>query len=423
MHIYFSGIGGVGIGPLAMLALDAGYDVSGSDAHESEMTKTLDERGVDIYIGSDDSRITRANGSRKIDWFVYTSALPDDHPELVFAKGSGIKISKRGDFLNELLEKLKLRMVAVSGTHGKTTTTAMIVWLFKQLGEPVSYSIGTSIPFGPAAQYEKGSEFFVYEADEFDRNMLQFKPELSVIPSLEYDHPDTYPTETDYLAAFVQFANQSKLTVTWDKTAQKLFSAHHVFAVPEDRDFSKIKLAGQHTRENAWLAATSVNRLGLSVDTVEAFLELLKKVSTFPGTSRRFEKLADNVYTDYAHHPSEIKATIQMAKELNKDVVVVYQPHQNIRQHELHKEDAYKTCFSAAKKIYWLPTYLSREDEKLEILSPEELSSKVSETEVEVAEMNDVLVEKLKKHQEAGDLVVCMSAGDLDAWLRSKFTS
>lgn len=421
MHIYFSGIGGVGIGPLAMLALDAGYDVSGSDAHESEMTNTLSERGVKVYVGSDDTHIKTVFEGQKIDWFVYTSALPDDHPELVFAKEKGIQISKRGDFLNELLEKLKLRMVAVSGTHGKTTTTAMIVWLFKQLGEPVSYSIGTSIPFGPAAQYEKGSEFFVYEADEFDKNMLQFKPTLSVIPSLEYDHPDTYPTETDYLAAFVQFANQSKLTVTWDKIAQKLFTAHHVFAVPEDREFSKIKLAGQHTRENAWLAATAVSRLGLSVDTVEAFDGLLKKVSAFPGTSRRFEKLADNLYTDYAHHPSEIKATIQMAKELNKDVVVVYQPHQNVRQHELYEEGAYADCFDEAKTVYWLPTYLSREDEKLETLSPEQLSSSVSGTDVKIAEMNDDLVAKIKKHQEACDLVVCMSAGDLDAWLRENF--
>lgn len=416
MHIYFSGIGGVGIGPLAMLALDAGYDVSGSDAHESEMTKNLAKRGVDVYIGSDDSHIKSVNAENKIDWFVYTSALPSDHPELIFAKENNMKTSKRGDFLNELLEKLKLRMVAVSGTHGKTTTTAMIVWLFKKLGEPVSYSIGTSVPFGPAAKYEQGSEFFVYEADEFDRNMLQYKPALSVIPSLEYDHPDTYPTETDYLAAFVQFANQSDLTVTWEKIADKLYSAHHLFAIPEDRDYSQIQLAGQHNRENAWLAATAINRLGLVVDTIVTWKGLLKKVSSFPGTSRRFEKLADNLYTDYAHHPSEIQATIQMAKELNKNVVVVYQPHQNIRQHELKDEDTYADCFKEAKKVYWLPTYLSREDEKLEVISPEELSKSIDN--VEVAEMNNALSEKIKKHQKAGDLVVCMSAGDLDAWVR-----
>lgn len=419
MHIYFSGIGGVGIGPLAMLALDAGYSVSGSDAHQSEMTQKLAERGVDVFIGVNDAHITNVHKKQPINWFVHTSALPTDHPELKFAKENGIKVSKRDEFLNHLLKDLKLKMVAVSGTHGKTTTTAMIVWLFKKLDIPVSYSIGTTIPFGPAAQYQKGSEYFVYEADEFDKNMLSYHPAMSVIPSLSYDHPDTYPTEKDYVDAFKQFAEQSKLTIVWESVAEKLGDDSHLFVLPENRDFSLVKVAGEHNRQNAWLAATVLNRLGLSKDTLDDWHDLLGKVSNFPGTSRRFEKLADNIYTDYAHHPDEIKATIELAKELNDDVVVVYQPHQNIRQHELLKEDAYKDCFEGVKKVYWLPTYMSREDEKLKILSPEELSKSVSNA--EVAKMSDKLADKIKTHQKAGDLVVCMSAGDLDAWLRKNF--
>ena len=418
MHVYFSGIGGVGIGPLALLALDAGYTVSGSDAQESEMTKTLIQRGVKVYIGTDESNVKAVDHHEPIDWLVHTAALTNNHPELRYAKARGITISKRDAFLNQLLKELGLKMVAVSGTHGKTTTTAMIVWLFKKLGLPVSYSIGTTVPFGPAAQYQKGSEYFVYEADEFDRNMLAFHPEISVIPSLEYDHPDTYPTVADYIEAFRQFTIQSKLTIAWEGVAEKLGDDGHLFVVPEDRDFSLIKLPGAHNRKNAWLAATAINRLKLSEDTLDAWHDLLRKISTFPGTSRRFEKLADNLYTDYAHHPSEIAATIQLARELNQSIVVVYQPHQNIRQHELLHEQAYRDCFAGIKKLYWLPTYLSREDKALKILAPEEILKSVMNIDGEVARMNGALAKTIEQHQKAGDLVICMSAGDLDPRLR-----
>jgi UDP-N-acetylmuramate--alanine ligase len=421
MHIYFSGVGGVGIGPLAMLALDAGYTVSGSDAHQSDMTKNLAKRGVDIYIGSCNEHVSQVHSSKPIDWFVHTAALPKDHPELLYCRQNGIKISKRDEFLNLLLEKLNLEMVAVSGTHGKTTTTAMIVWLFKKLGIPVSYSIGTTVSFGPPAQYQKGSKYFVYEADEFDRNMLSFKPKISVIPSLEYDHPDTYKTKQDYLDAFTQFSNQSDLTILWESDAEKLDSNSHLFVMPEDRDFSRIKLAGAHNRRNAWLAATAINRLKFVKDTLTDWNDLLVKISSFPGTGRRFEKIDRNLYSDYAHHPSEIAATISLAKELNPDVVTVYQPHQNVRQRELLDQNAYHDCFNEAKKVYWLPTYLSRED-GTELISPKELAETISSTTVELAEMNATLSQKIKEHLKDGDLVVAMSAGDLDSWLRKNFS-
>jgi len=419
MHIYFSGIGGVGIGPLALLALDAGHQVSGSDRSESDMTKLLEERGVSINLDQSTDKIEAINENSPIDWFVYTAALKSEHPELVFAKKHDIKSSKRADFLNELLNEMNLKMVAVSGTHGKTTTTGMLIWLFNKLEIPVSYSVGTTLKFGPPAQYKKGSEFFVYECDEFDRNFLEFEPELSLVTSLDYDHPDTYPSEHDYLNAFSQFAAQSKLTITWESISEKLTDEGRLFVIPEDRDFSQIKLAGLHNRQNAWLAATAINRLGLVKDDLTDWEDLLKKVSTFPGTNRRFEKLSDNIYTDYAHHPVEIKATIELAKELNEDVVIIYQPHQNVRQHELVAEKGYENCFEDVKKLYWLPTYLSREDSKLEVLTPEFLTKELpGDIDVEISQMNNDLAGKIKQHQKSGDLVIAMSAGDLDAWIR-----
>ncbi len=417
MHVYFSGIGGVGIGPLALLALDAGYEVSGSDRQASELTKLLEERGVEVSYEQSQAHIQATHRKNTIDWFVYTSALPSNHPERVFAKKQGIKISKRADFLNQLLSELNLKLVAVSGTHGKTTTTAMLVWLFQQLGIPVSYSIGTTISFGPPAQYQKTSQYFVYECDEFDRNFLEFHPHLSLITSLDYDHPDTYPSESDYFDAFSKFADQSKVTVLWQSDAQELNSQSHLFVIPDDRNFSPVELPGAHNRRNAWLAATAVNRLELVKNNVEDWDMLLQKVSTFPGTARRFEKLAENLYTDYAHHPAEITATLQLAKEVNKNVVVVYQPHQNIRQRELLGSGGYGDCFAEADTVYWLPTYLSREDGS-EIVTPEELSKTASNTKIESADMNATLSQKIKDHLKAGDLVVGMSAGDLDAWLR-----
>ncbi len=418
-HVYFSGIGGVGIGPLAQLALDAGYRVSGSDLHESAMTKALQKQGVDVAIGQDGSEIKASNANHHIDWLVYSSALPDDHPELAFARKNNIKTSKRSEFLNTIIKDKDLKLVAVTGTHGKTTTTSMIIWLFKQLGIPVSYSVGTSVSFGPAAQYQKGSEYFIYEADEFDRNFLDFKPELSLIVSMEYDHADTYPTVQDYIEAFQQFAEQSKLCITWEPIAEKLSDKAHLFVVPESQDFTQIKLTGEHNRHNGWLAATAINRLGLIENNLTDWNNMLGKLAGFPTIGRRFEKLADNLYTDYAHHPTEIAATIAMATELSPDIVIIYQPHQNVRQHELLQEGGYKDSFAKAKKIYWLPTYLSREDQKLDILKPETLIATLSDPkQAETAEMNDTLWQKITNHTKNGDLVLAMSAGDLDEWLR-----
>lgn len=421
MHVYFSGIGGVGIGPLAQLALDAGYEVSGSDLHGSELTQSLQAQGVDLEIGPQtDIHIKKVHQKKPIDWFVHTSALPKDHAELSFAEENKLKTSKRGEFLNAILKDKKLKLVAIAGTHGKTTTTGMIIWLFKQLGIPVSYSVGTTLSFGPAAQYQKGSEYFIYECDEFDRNFLDFQPDTSVIVSIDYDHPDTYPTKEDYFAAFSQFASQSKLCITWESIAEKLNSDNHLFVVAEGNDLSEIKLAG-HNRQNAWLAATAVNRLGLVKNDLTDWRMLMQKISTFPGTNRRFEKLAENLYTDYAHHPTEIASTIKLARELNPNVVVVYQPHQNIRQHDLLKDDAYQHCFDDAEKVYWLPTYLSREYQKLDTLAPEQLIAPIkNNSHITAATMDDMLWQIIQKHLTNGDLVVGMAAGDLDAWLRQK---
>lgn len=415
MRIYFSGIGGVGIGPLALIAKDMGHDVVGSDLHESRYTKLIQERDVNVHIGQDGSQIEQAHQQQPIDWLVITSALPKDHPEITFASSHNIRISKRDELLNQLIAEKQLKLIAVSGTHGKTSTTGMLIWCFKQLGVPVSYSIGTDISFGPSGQYAKESEYFVYEADEYDRNFLKFKPYVSIIPSIDYDHPDIFPTEEDYQSAFVDFINASHCSFLWREDAERLGLAEHacLHVSGADDDISTIKLAGEHNRRNAWLAHQTLRSLMPDIEQSR----LLEIIAQYPGVGRRFERIAPNIYSDYAHHPVEIAATIQQALEMNDRVTIVYQPHQNKRQHEV--KDQYADAFTGAQTVYWLPTYLSREDPALAVIQPQEFIDTLSNKDAaQPAEMNDDLKAAVKQHATDGVLVLLMSAGTLDEWAR-----
>ncbi len=396
MHIYFSGIGGVGLGPLAEIALDAGYQVSGSDIAESPITKQLEARGAKVNIGQDASYLAKVQTDQPIDWLVYTSALPRNHPELEFASRHKIRVSKRDELLAKIIKDKNLKLIAIAGTHGKTTTTAMLVWLFKKLGLPVSYSIGSTISFGPSGKFDSASQYFIYECDEFDRNFLHFHPELSIITNIDYDHSDTYATKKDYQEAFGQFMSQSQ----------------SVIRQPYANIAKSIKLAGQHNRQNGALAIQAVHQI-----TNQPMEKVAQTLNSFPGSARRFEKLADNLYSDYGHHPAEIAATLQMAHELSNHVALVYQPHQNIRQHEI--KDQYIDCMAQAEMIYWLPTYLSREDPDLPILKPKELIKNLTNYEaVELADLDDELWRHIQAERKAGTLVLAMGAGSIDDWLR-----
>lgn len=420
MHIYFSGIGGVAIGPLAEIARAAGYDVSGSDLSRSLMIDQLAEQGIDVHIGQDGSQIAATHEANPIDWFVYTAALPDDHPELAFAREHDIRTSKRDELIAEIIREKDLKLIAVSGTHGKTTTTGLFVWVFKQLGLPVSYSVGTTLSFGPSGTFDPASQYFVYECDEYDRNMLKFEPFVSVITSLDHDHVDIYPTEDDYRQAFVTFIEQSGKTYLWEKDLQYLKADPQadLEAYDDLQDLTHLKLAGNHVRHNAYLAERVMSELFPDIP----LEQIVSAINSFPGTDRRFEKLANNLYTDYGHHPAEIAATLQLARELSDHVVLVYQPHQNTRQHDIR--DDYKDSMVLAEKIYWVPTYLTREDESLETLTPAQLIGGLSNNNAaEPAELDDTLWQNIHDHRKQGHLVLCMGAGTIDDWVRSKLNT
>lgn len=415
MHIYFSGIGGVAIGPLAEIAKGAGYMVSGSDLEPSRMTEQLIQLGVHVSIGQSGKEITDTHQANPIDWLVISSAVPESHPEVRFAKSHGLTISKRSGLLNKIFQDTGLKLVAVAGTHGKTTTTAMLTWLCMQFGKPVSYSIGTRVPFGPSGAYDKHSRYFVYECDEYDRNMLDFHPALSVITPVDYDHPDIYPTQADYNAAFRQFLGQSQRAVMWRADAERLGVSNRceVLLDTSDTHITSIRLPGVHYRQNGWAAATAFNLLFPDI----ALGSATAKLANFPGTERRFERLVPRVYSFYSHHPAEIRADLQQMSELGNNLVAVYQPHQNTRQHELLGQ--YDDCFADAHKVYWLPTYLSREDKALAILTPEQLIAQLTDPSLaQPAAMDPQLAANLRTDYRNGATIVFMGAGTIDDWAR-----
>jgi UDP-N-acetylmuramate--alanine ligase len=416
MYIYFAGIGGVGIGPLAAIAKEAGYEVSGYDQIASPMTEDLQGKGISVAIGPGLPQITAAQQLGPIDWLVITAALPQDDPVLRFARDHNIRISKRDELINHLVHNKRQSLIAVSGTHGKTTITAMLTWLYLQFDIPESHSIGTLLSFAPSGKFDNDGQSFIYEADEYDRNMLQFHPDISLITALDYDHPDTYPTPEDYKQAFRQFIQQSKRVFMWQTDANYLGLQPDkkitiVDNLPSQK--SNIKLPGKHNRRNALLACAVFDSLFPEL----TFGQIVAAMNEFPGTQRRFERLAENLYSDYAHHPAEIAATLQLANELSHKVIVVYQPHQNVRQHDI--ADLYKGCLTGARHVYWLPTYLSREDPQLPVLTPQQLISRLDKPAIaEPAELDEKLIATVRRELSHDCLVIFMGAGDIDVWLR-----
>jgi UDP-N-acetylmuramate--alanine ligase len=429
MHVYFSGVGGTGIGPLALVARQAGFEVSGSDKQHSGYIDYLKQHGVNnIHIGQAYEQMAEVQARSPIDWFVYTSSLPieqPDAPELRFCAVNGIRATKRDEFLNFLLQKQNLKLVAVAGTHGKTTTTAMAIWLLKQLEQPVSYSVGAKLSFGDMGEFDPASEYFIYEADEFDRNFLAFHPHLSLITGIDWDHPDIYPTKEVYDDAFVTFLGQSDKALVWQSDASQLkLPKTDKYVVLDEQQAEidqKLTLPGRVNRLDAWEVVQAVHLL-----TGKPQHELLEHINRFPGVSRRFEQIAPGVYSDYAHTPPKIRGALQLAHEVAQDnVIVIYEGLHNTRQHFI--KDELKTLFDDVKQLYVIPSYLAREDPSLALLAPDDLLQLLSpkaQAHARAAGLDTDLAAAIRHHLDEGNIVLALSAGgggSLDEWLRKEF--
>ncbi len=429
MHIFFSGIGGAGIGPLALIAKQAGFDVSGSDKQDSSYIHYLRDQGItNIHIGQSGQAIAEVHAAHPIEWYVYSAAVAieqPDAPEFAFCRSHDIRLSLRDELINLILDQKQLKLIAIAGTHGKTTTTAMLVWLFKQFNVPVSYSVGAKIPFGDMGQYQPGSQYFIYEADEFARNFLAFAPVLSVVTGVDWDHPDIYPTRESYNAAFQEFLGQSERSVMWREDAELLkvlSNSRRLILDKKEPAITKfVHLPGEVNRLDAWEAVQAiVFLLGVSVD------QAVQAVNSFPGVSRRFEQVAPRLYSDYAHTPPKIRGALQIASEVGgQNIVVVYEGLHNTRQHFIKEE--LKHLFDDVKKLYIIPSYMARENPDLEVLTPEKLRlllSPKAEAKCQPSELNTELQQNISQHLTDGDLVVCLTAGgggSLDEWLRIQF--
>jgi UDP-N-acetylmuramate--alanine ligase len=305
----------------------------------------------------------------------------------------------------------------------------MVVWLFKKMGLPVSYSLGAKISFGDMGQYDPTSEYFVYECDEFDRNFLAFNPYLSIISGVAYDHHEIFPTEENYQTAFRDFIGQCQNVVIWQDDFTKLhINKDPKFTIDsyDNLQIEQILLPGLYNRRDGWLACVAMHKI--TNDYLEKFIEY---ISEFPGVARRFERLMENLYSDDAHTPEKILGCMSVARELanrtKQKIVVIYEPLTNRRMHYLGAE--HHSVFDGASTIYWVPSYLAREDPNLKILTPEELITNLSPELQKITKpmkTDGTLKAIIQNHLQAGDMVVAMAgggAGSLDEWLRKEFNT
>lgn len=431
MHIFFSGIGGTGIGPLALIAKQAGHEVSGSDKQDSQYLKYLKKQGIsNIYVGQSREAIEFTNKQQPIDWYVYSSALEKekpDHPELLFVRENNIKHSKRDLLLNFIIKDKHLKLIGIAGTHGKTTTTAMMIYLLQSINLPISYSVGAKISFGEMGKYDPASQYFVLEADEFDRNFLSFSPYMAVISGVAYDHQEIYPTEAIYREAFREYIGKSAWKLLWKSDFDRLglpgVDASYVVMDDNSEDLKKITLAGEVNRKNAYAVVNAAHTI-----TKEPIDKLIQLINKFPGVSRRMEELRKNLFTDYAHTPEKIAGALQIAQEIaetrGRKLAVVYEPLTNRRMH--YTIEAHRDLFNNVDKLYWVPSYLAREDPNLPVLSPQELIAKINpsiQSKSVASELDDTLKKAIKYHLRHKYIVLCLSGGggkSLDEWLRKQ---
>jgi UDP-N-acetylmuramate--alanine ligase len=449
-RVHFIGIGGSGLSAIARLLKESGYEVTGSDKSLSQFAVDLQNDGVTVYIGHHPRNVAGA------DWVVRSSAVTDENPEVEAAKKAGTPVYKRADFLGQLMADKN--GVAVAGTHGKTTTTAMIAWMLYALKRDPSFIVGGTLNNLKVNARAGRGEAFVIEADEYDRMFLGLKPRIEIITNLEHDHPDCYPRFEDLYAAFQGFidllpADGALIACADDEGAVKLLSYARKKSLnticysakpemtlnspqwiqartlkPNERggfNFSaatnlgsesanmiqgSLQVPGEHNVRNA-LAALCVSALmGIPLQ------EAANVLADFTGTGRRFEvrgqRKGVTVIDDYAHHPTEIRATLAAAKARypNHRIWAVWQPHTYSRTQILLYE--FSRAFADADQVLVTEIYASREAKQ--DFSSAEVVSAMPHPSVQYSGSLENTTKLLRKKLQSGDVLIVLSAGDAD---------
>lgn len=439
--MHFIGVGGAGMSAIAKVLLEMGVSVSGSDLKESRYTKTLAELGADISIGHDPANL------KDPAVVVISSAIPEYNPELRAARERGLNIVPRARMLSELCRK-KPQSVAVGGTHGKTTTTSMIALILERAGWRPTFLIGGELnDIGSNAQYGDG-DTCVVEADESDGSLVNLSPALAVITNVDRDHLDYHGDFATLQALFVGWIKSlpagAKAVVYGDGSKaeevarasgreylsfgrdpenflsfrDEVFSGSGAVFKVRERGVSKevevaLRVPGEHNILNAMAALAIVRTLGMDLDTAAGLL------ADFRGAQRRFQQLGDSddilVIDDYAHHPTEIKATVTAAAAMGrKRVICVFQPHRFSRTQLLSRE--FGDAFPNADLVVLTNIYNAGEQPipgvSGKLLVDEILSSNPT-TRIsyipDKADIGDYLIQIVR----SGDIVLMMGAGDI----------
>ncbi len=435
-HVHLVGIGGIGLSAIARVLHGWGYVVSGSDAQPSDLTAKLAAEGIRVHAGH------RAEQEAGADVVVVSSAVPEDNPEVVKARRRGLPVVKRDAFLAELTAGKTV--IAVAGTHGKTTTSAMVAWILLQAGLDPSFIVGgVLLNLDTNARAGTGPHFVV-EADEYDRAFLGLRPTVAVITTLEHDHPDFYPTFEAMQAAFVEFvrrvpqggcvivsgedldaravAEQKKkkrrlltygIGKGWDWQARDVeLAGSSTFQVRRGKESlatCAVQLPGRHNVLNALAALAASAEVGVDASAAASAL------TRFQGTGRRFEIKGQAagvvVVDDYAHHPTEIRVTLAAARIRypGRPLWAVFQPHTYSRTAALL--DDFAGAFGQADHVLVTGIYAAREPNTLG-LSGADLVARMDHPDARYTETFDQAVATLADNVQPGEVILTLGAGD-----------
>ena len=434
MKIHIIGIGGTGMAPIATVLHEMGADVSGSDRSESVYTQDLRSRGIQVMVPQ------CAENIKDPDMVFYSSAIHDDNPELAEARKRGIQTLKRREFLGFMLSGRKT--AAIAGSHGKSTTTSMLTWVLTQLGLAPGFIVGSSVKdMGRNAAAGTG-EFFVIEADEYDNMFLGLEPYAAALTKVEYDHPDCFPTPEIYMEAFQNFLNRTRpdgfILLNADDPNQASLSApegrrRFTYGIDSAADFKalapelsangcydfcfddgtkrvsvSLSIPGKHNVYNALLVLgfCAVN----GIDTEKA----AQALASFHGIGRRFEQVGEwngiRFIDDYAHHPTEIKATLKAAREYypGSRIRAVWQPHTYSRTKSLLKDFA--ASFADADEVIITDIFAARES--YTDFGIEDVMRAVGHPAARHLADNQEVTDYLAGSLRQGDVVITLSAGD-----------
>lgn len=442
--IHFIGIGGISMGALAMTLADRGYEISGSDKNASEMTEKLKTHGVKIYIDH------RAENVKNVEAVIYTGAISMENSEIKEAKRLGIPIVKRTELMNNFLEEHKIN-IAVSGTHGKTTTSCMTTAILERAGLHPDFLIGAIVPPYNSSHRLENSDYLVVEACEYQANFLDFRPSTIIVNNIDYDHVDYYNSIEEVVETFRSFAKliekDGHLLVNKDDVyAAKLLEEKDLkalsFGIENEADFMArdISSAGKNRQSYDFYAfGKKVCRIELSIVGLQNVYNSLAAFSAifmngiditrvadalihYSNALRRFEllkRVGDAVLiSDYAHHPAEIAATLRAARSVNDgEVICAFQPHTYTRTKRLLPELA--SCFELADKIYIADIDPIREEDIYNISSMDLVEAiRARGKDVSYLGKASEFKKVCDEHLKGSNMVIAMGAGEIDSFAR-----